>query len=103
MFSWEQGGIEDIIHEGKRLVLLGISGPILMDKEWIMLSVDSPSEVDFKIINIAGIVVSSKKLNYAAPGIKKVDFDVSKLPSGPYFLSFKTKEGETIKKTMVIR
>ncbi len=103
VFSWEQGGIEDVKTEGKGPGVLGISGPILMGKEWLMLSVDSPSEVDFKIINVAGIVVSSKKLNYAAPGIKKVDFDVSKLPSGPYFLSFKTEEGKAVKKAMVIR
>jgi len=103
VFSWEQGGIEDVKTEGKDFAILGISSPILTGKEWLTISIDSPSKVDFKIMNVVGIVVSSKKLNYRAPGIKKVTFDASKLPSGPYFLSFKTKEGKAVKKAIVIR
>jgi hypothetical protein len=48
-------------------------------------------------------VVSSKSLDYTTPGIKRVDFDVLKLPCGPYFLSIKTDKGKAIKKTVVIR
>jgi hypothetical protein len=103
VFSWSGAGIEDVKTEGKGLNILGVSSPILIGKEWLTLSISAPSEVDFKIINVAGIVVSSKKLNYRTPGIKKVNFDVSKLPSGPYFLSVRTKGGKAVKKTLVIK
>ncbi len=49
VFGWDISGIENVKTEGKELVLLGISGSILMSKEWLMLSVDSPSEVDFDV------------------------------------------------------
>lgn len=103
VFSWDQAGIEDVIQEGKGLKILGISSPILTGKEWLSISLDSPSNVDFQIINVAGIVASSKELTYTTPGEKRVDFDVSKLPCGPYFLSLKTDKGRVVKKTVVIR
>jgi hypothetical protein len=103
VFSWEQGGIEEVGQEGKGVKILNISNPILSSKEWLSISLDSPAKVDFQIINVAGIVVSSKGFTYTTPGRKRVDFDVSKLPSGPYFLTFETDRGKAIKKTVVIR
>jgi len=95
--------IEDVTKEEKEVLILGISSPILMGKEWVILSLDYPTEVEFKIINVAGIVVSSKELTYTTPGVKRVEFNVSQFPCGPYFLLFKTLEGRAIKKAMVIR
>jgi hypothetical protein len=103
VLGWNQGRIEDVKTEGRGLVILGISSTILTGNEWINLSVGSPSRVDFQIINVAGIVVSSKELTYTTAGVKRVDFDVSKMPCGPYFLSFETGGGRAIKKTVVIR
>lgn len=102
VFGWTSG-IEDVTQEGKGLKILGVSSPILTGKEWLSISLDSPSKVDFQIINVAGIVVSSKELTYTTPGVKRVEFSVSKLPSGPYFLSLLTDRGNAIKKTVVIR
>jgi hypothetical protein len=96
-------GIDNIIQEGKGLKILGLSSPILRSKEWLAISLGSPAKVEFRIINVAGIVVSSQELTYDTPGIKRVDFDVSKLPSGPYFLSLETEKGRAIKKTVVIK
>jgi len=96
-------GIEDVTKEKKKDIILRISNPILTGKEWVILSLDRPTKVEFKIINVAGIVVSSKKIAYKTSGLKKAAFDVSQLSSGPYFLLFKTPEGIAIKKAMVIR
>jgi hypothetical protein len=101
--DWNAGGIEDIVHEGKGLKMAEISSPILTGNEWLAISLDSPSKVVFQIINVAGMILSSKDLNYDTPGVKRVDFNVSNLPSGPYFLSFKSDSGRVIKKTLVIR
>ena len=103
IYSWDQSGIEDISKEGKGLNILGISSTLLTGKEWLTISVDTPAAVDFKIINVAGMVVSSKILKYTNPGIKGVDFDVSKLPCGPYFLSIETDSGRAVKKAVVIK
>jgi hypothetical protein len=103
VFSWNQGGIEDVKTEGKGLAILGISSPILMGKEWLTISIDSPTKVDFRVVNIAGMVVSSTSLDYETPGVKRIDFNVSILPSGLYFLSLKTQKGNVIKKALVIR
>jgi hypothetical protein len=102
IFDWSSG-IEDVVGKGKGLRMLEISSPILTGKEWLTISTDSPAKVSFQIINVAGMVVSSNTLNYTTPGIKKVIFDVSKLPCGPYFLSLKTNQGRVIKKTIIIR
>jgi hypothetical protein len=102
VLNWNQGNVEEARQEEK-VKILGVSSPILSGKEWLTLSLSSPAKVDFQLINVAGIVVSSKKLDYATPGIKRVEFDVSKLPCGPYFLSFKTEKGRTIKKAVVIK
>ena len=103
VFYWEPLGIEEIKTEGEGFTVVGISSPILTGKEWLTISLDSPAKVDFQLINVAGIVVSSKKLDYTTAGIKRVEFDVSKLPCGPYFLSFKTEKSRAIKKTVVIK
>jgi hypothetical protein len=103
VLGWGQGGIEEVGQEGKGVKILNISNPILSSKEWLSISLDSPSRVNFQIINVAGIVVSSKELTYTTPGIKRVEFDVSKMPCGPYFLTFETDRGRAIKKTVVIR
>ena len=102
MLGWTSG-IEEVKQEGKGVKILNVSSPILTGKEWLAISLDSPAEVDFQLINVAGIVVSSKKLDCTTVGMKRVDFDVSKLPCGPYFLSFETEKGRAIKKTVVIR
>ena len=102
IFNWSSG-IEDVVGKGKGLRMLEISSPILTGKEWLTISTDSPAKVSFQIINVAGIVVSSRTLDYTAPGIKKISFDVSALPSGPYFLSFERKDRKAVKKTIVIR
>jgi hypothetical protein len=96
-------GVKDVTYEGKGVKILGLSSPILSGKEWLTISVGSPAKVEFQIINVAGIVVSSQELTYTTPGIKKVEVDVSKLPSGPYFLSLETQGGKAVKKTVVIR
>jgi hypothetical protein len=103
VFSWNQGGIEEARQVGNGLKILEVSSPILSSEEWLTISLDSPAEVDFQLINVAGIVVSSKKLDYTTAGIKKVDFDVSKLPCGPYFLSVEIDKGRAVKKTVVIK
>ncbi len=102
-WSATYSGIEDLVDIGDGLAILGVSNPILTGNEWLTLSLNKPAKVDLKIINIAGMVVSSKSINYKTSGVKKVDFDVSKLPSGPYFLSVKTKDGNAVKKALVIR
>jgi hypothetical protein len=101
--DWNAGGIEDIAHEGKDLKMVEISSLILTGNEWLAISLDPPSKVVFQIINVAGMILSSKDLNYDTPGVKRVDFNVSNLPSGQYFLSFKSDRGRVIKKTLVIR
>jgi hypothetical protein len=103
VIGWDLGGIEEVGQEGKGVKILNISNPILSGKEWLSISLDSPAKVDFQLINVAGVVVSSKKLDYKTPGIKRVEFDVSKMPCGPYFLSFETDRGRAIKKTVVIK
>lgn len=103
VFTGWVAGIEDVTQAGNGVEILAVSSPILTGKEWLTVSLDSPSKVDFQIINVAGIVVSSKELPYTTPGEKRIEFDVSKLPSGPYFLSLKTDRGRAIKKTVVIR
>ena len=85
------------------LSILEVSSPIMTGNEWLTLLVDFPASVELRIINIAGMVVSYKSLNYTTPGVKKVDFDGSKLPSGPYFLSLKTRKEKAIRKALVIR
>jgi hypothetical protein len=95
-------GIE-VTEGGSGLGIVEISNPILTGNEWLTLSVDSPTTVDFRIINLTGMVVSSKSLNYTTSGIKRVDFDVSKLPSGLYFLSLKSPKENATKKALVIR
>jgi len=102
MLEWASG-IEDVAQEGNEIKILEISNPILNSKEWLMISIDSPTKVDFQIINVAGMAVSARTLSYTTSGIKRVDFNVSAMPSGLYFLSLKTNKGSTIKKTIVIR
>jgi hypothetical protein len=102
-WSAAYSGIEDVTEGEKGFHILEISSPILTGKEWLTISIDSPTEVDFRIINIAGMVVSSTRLDYETPGVKKIDFNVLMLPSGPYFLSLKTQKGNVIKKALVIR
>jgi hypothetical protein len=102
-WSTAYSGIEDVTEGEKGFKILEISNPILTGKEWLTLSIGSPDKVEFRIINIVGMVVSSTSVDYTTPGIKKIDFDVLKLPSGAYFLSLKTKKGNAIKKAMIIR
>lgn len=102
--DWTIGGIEDISEEGKGLAILNISSQILSSRGWLTFYVDSSTKIDFHIINVAGIIVSSKKLDYTTPGVNRVDFDVSKLPSGPYFLVLESGEEDKVsKKAVVIR
>lgn len=101
-WSAAYSGIE-ITERGDGFAILEISNPILRGNEWLTLSIDSPTTADFKIINLAGMVISSKSLDYTTPGVKRVDFDVSELPSGLYFLSVKTQEGDAVKKALVIK
>ena len=103
VFGWDQSGIEDVGKEGERFAILGISSPILTGKEWLTMFLDAPAKVDFQIINVAGRVVSSKELNFTTPGVKELDFDVSRLPSGPYFLYLETENNKAIKKAVVIK
>lgn len=102
-WSAEYSGIEDVTEIGDGLTMLGVSSPIMTGNEWLTFSIDSPIKVELSIINIAGMVASTKSLNYTTPGVKKIDFDVSALPSGPYFLSVKTSEGSATRKALVIR
>jgi hypothetical protein len=103
IINWSfSAGIEDV-QIGDGISILEISSPIMTGNEWINLSIDSPGNVELRIINIAGMIASSKTLNYTTPGIKTVEFDVSELPSGPYFLSVKTGGGSVVKKALVIR
>jgi hypothetical protein len=102
-WSAENSGIEDMTEVGDGLMILNVSNPILRGKEWLTLSIDSPVEVKLSIINIAGRVVSSKSLNYTTSGVKKVEFDVSELSSGAYFLSLKTPKNKAILKAVVIK
>jgi len=102
-WSASYSGIEDVIEVREGLAILEMSSPIMTGNEWLSLSIDSPARVELRIINIAGIVVSSKSLNYTSAGVKKVEFDVSKVPSGAYFLSLKTREGNAIRKALVIK
>lgn len=95
-------GIEEA-EGGNGLGIVAISNPILTGNEWLTFSIDSPTTVDFRIMNLVGIVVSYKSIDYATPGVKRVDFDVSALPSGLYFLSVKTQGGIAIRKALVIR
>jgi hypothetical protein len=102
--DWSIGGIEDVSEEGVGLAVLNISSPILSGRGWLTFYVDSPAKIDFHIINVAGVVVSSKELDYTTPGVKRVDFDVSKLPCGPYFLTLESgEEVKVSKKAVVIR
>jgi hypothetical protein len=104
VINWSfYSGIDDATEVGDGLSLLGISSPVMTGNEWISLSIDSPGSVELRIINIAGMIVSSKTLNYTTPGVKRVEFDVSNLPSGPYFLSVKNQGGKAVRKALVIR
>ncbi len=102
-WSASYSGIEDVIEVGDGLAILEMSSPIMTGNEWISLSIDSPGSVELRIINIAGMIVSSKSLNYTTPGVKRVEFDVSELPSGAYFLALNTSKGKAIRKALVIR
>jgi hypothetical protein len=93
----------DVAEEENGLGIVEISNPILTGNEWLTLSVDSPTTVDFRILNLAGMVLSSKSLNYSTPGVKRIDFDVSNLPSGLYLLSLKTPKENVAQKALVIR
>lgn len=79
----------DVAEEGNCLGIVAISNPILTGNEWLTLSINEPTTVDFRIVNLAGMIVSSKSLSYTTSGIKRVDFDVSNLPSGLYFRVFR--------------
>jgi hypothetical protein len=105
IINWDPSysGIEDVIELGDGIAILDISSPIMTGNEWLSFSIDSPGRVELRIINIAGMVASSRTLTYTTPGEKRVDFDVSSLPSGPYFLSVKTLKGKAIRKALVIR
>jgi hypothetical protein len=101
-WSGTYGGIEET--EGKNnLEIVEISNPILTGNEWLTFSIDEPTTMDFKIMNLVGIIVSLKNLNYTTPGRKRVNFDVSNLPSGLYFLSLKTPKENVAKKVLIIR
>jgi hypothetical protein len=93
----------DVTEEGNVLGIVEISNPILTGNEWLTLSINEPTTAEFRILNLAGMVVSSKSLNYATSGIKRIDFDVSNLPTGLYLLSLKTPKENTAKKALIIR
>jgi hypothetical protein len=101
-WSGTYAGVEETKGE-KGLKIVEISNPILTGNEWLTLSADSPTAVDFRILNLAGMVVYSRSLNYTSSGIKRVDFDVSSLPTGLYFLSLKTSKENISKKALIIR
>ena len=101
-WSGTYGGIEETEGENN-LEIVEISNPILAGNEWLMFSVDSPTTVDFRIINLVGRILSSKSLNYTTSGVKRIDFDVSNLPSGLYFLLLKTPEKNIAKKVLIVR
>jgi len=76
---------------------------VFLYKIWLTLSIDGPTTVNFRILNLAGRILSTKSLSYTTSGIKRVDFDVSNLPTGLYFLSLKTSKGKAVRKALVIR
>ncbi len=83
--------------------ILEISGSILRDKGWLRYHLNSPGKVSFRIFDVSGRVVYSKDLEHPVSGRNTLDFNVSRLVSGPYFLHLTSGKGELTKKVIVVR
>lgn len=83
--------------------ILEISGSILIDNGWIRFYLNSPGNIDFTIFDVSGRVVYEKNLNYAVSGSKILDFNVSNVVSGPYFLHLSSGDRGLTRKIIVVR
>ncbi len=96
-------GIDDNIISGKGFKIIKISNPVLKDNEWIELIITSPSKINFKIIDITGREVFVRNYDFKTQGIKRIEFNVSNLPSGAYFISVSSDKEKEIRKGIIIR
>jgi len=83
--------------------ILGISGSILRDKGWLRYHLNSPGKISFRIFDVSGRVVYSKDLEHSVLGRNILEFNVSRLVSGSYFLHLSSGKGELTKKVIVVR
>jgi len=83
--------------------ILEISASILMDNGWIKFYLNSPGKIDFMIFDVAGRVMYERNLAYAVSGRNTLDFNVSSLVSGPYFLHLSSGDRSITRKIIVVR
>lgn len=83
--------------------ILEISGSILMDKGWIRYFINSPGKIEFKIFDVVGRIVHERELDHVSPGRNTLNFDVSRLVSGPYFLHLSSGYRGLTRKIIVVR
>lgn len=83
--------------------ILEISGSILMDNGWVRFYLNSPGKIDFTIFDVSGRVVYERNLDYAVSGSKTLDFNISNLVSGPYFLHLSSGDRGLTRKIIVVR
>jgi hypothetical protein len=83
--------------------ILEISGSILMDNGWIRFYLNSPEKIYFKIFDVSGRTVYERNLDYATSGSKTLDFTVSNLVSGHYFLHLSSGDRGLTRKIIVVR
>jgi hypothetical protein len=83
--------------------ILEISASILIDNGWIRFYLNSPGKIDFKIFDVSGRAVYERNLDYAVSGRKTLDFNVSNVVSGPYFLHLSSGDRSLTRKIIVVR